>query len=366
MARRAYMTPDELVKMEAVFKEFDSNGDGQITATELKQVLDEVDFTLTYNRDRNRDIQILMRQADVNHDQMISWAEFKDACLNDTSVWGIQNYEFRGLIGVVARFHEKDPGGLEYLSTYKFWPPPVFMIIVSIVELAVFLHYSEKECDSKATVNECPQSFTTPLAYRFCCRDQAWRFFTYMFVHAGWAHIAFNVLIQLLFGVFLEIFHGPFIMFCLYFACGIAGALASSVCDPATNIVGASGAVYGVIGAWVAHMVQNWDTASSPLREIASAFLFILTAVDFGNSVYQRYGKGETGVSYAAHVGGFLMGVTFGVYLLKNAKRTWYETYIKWFGVSTAITGVIFAIMWNIFDDPDENNTCGALAQCNE
>eukprot|EP00035_Acanthoeca_spectabilis_P023032 m.447263 g.447263 ORF g.447263 m.447263 type:complete len:366 (-) comp19494_c0_seq1:53-1150(-) len=364
--RQKAMSKHQLAKMDAVFKRFDRDGDGKITKTELAQLLDAVGYTLTWNHDRERDVAILMRQADVNNDQMISWAEFKDGCLNDTNAWGLSNYDFRGLISFVAQFHATDPGALEYLNKYKFWPPPVFMVIISIIELGVFLHYSEQECDSKATLNECPASFSTPIAYRFCCRDQAWRFFTYIFAHAGWSHIAFNVLIQLLFGVFLEIFHGPIRMAGVYIACGVAGSLASSVADPNTNLVGASGAVYGIIGAWIAHMVQNWDTARSPMKELASIFLFILTALDFGNSVYQRYGKGETGISYAAHLGGFLMGVTFGVYMLRNKIETWYEIYIKWFGASTAITAVIFGIMFNIFNDPDESGTCGVLAKCNE
>lgn len=60
------------------------------------------------------------------------------------------------------------------------------------------------------------------------------------------------------------------------------------------------------------------------------------------------------------------MGVTFGVYMLRNKIETWYEIYIKWFGASTAITAVIFGIMFNIFNDPDESGTCGVLAKCNE
>lgn len=360
----AHPSADQLERMRLVFQKFDRNGDGTISRSELMHMLDAVDFTLTWDHDRQRDVEILMPQVDVNNDRGISWEEFQDACLHPKNVWGLSNYEFRGLISVVAQFHAKDVGGLEYLKKYRFWPPPVFMIIISIIELGVFLHYSEEECDSKATLNECPKSFSTELAYRYCCRDQAWRFLTYVFVHAGWAHIAFNVLIQLLFGIFLEIFHGPFIMAGVYFACGLAGSLTSSVCDPNTNLVGASGAVYGIIGAWVAHMVQNWDTASSPTKELVSVFLFILTALDFANSVYQRYALGDEGVSYAAHFGGFLMGLTFGVYLLRNKEVTTNEIYIKWFGVSTAATGVVFAIIFNCFNDPDENDRCAQFAKC--
>lgn len=48
--------------------------------------------------------------------------------------------------------------------------------------------------------------------------------------------------------------------FVLYLMGVIAGALGSSVFDPDSNVVGASGAVYTVMGAWTAELIQNWDT----------------------------------------------------------------------------------------------------------
>ena len=48
--------------------------------------------------------------------------------------------------------------------------------------------------------------------------------------------------------------------FMLYLMGVIAGALGSSVFDPDSNVVGASGAVYTVMGAWTAELIQNWDT----------------------------------------------------------------------------------------------------------
>lgn len=71
-----------------------------------------------------------------------------------------------------------------------------------------------------------------------------------------------------------------------------------------------------------------------------------------------------TGVSYAGHFGGFIMGMTLGTYMLRNLKQRWYEIYVKWFGVSVALTGIVFAILFNSFNDPDENNLCPSFSRC--
>lgn len=79
-----------------------------------------------------------------------------------------------------------------------------------------------------------------------------WRFVTYIFVHATITHILFNVLIQLLIGIPLEMVHGvlhaskraqlttlqPFRVLGLYLLGGLYASLASSVFDPESNVVG--------------------------------------------------------------------------------------------------------------------------------
>eukprot|EP00041_Stephanoeca_diplocostata_P004400 m.44462 g.44462 ORF g.44462 m.44462 type:complete len:365 (-) comp15095_c0_seq1:164-1258(-) len=356
------MTEQEVAQLSEVFRRLDKDGSGLVDKSELREMLDRINYRLTTNR--SRDVEILLTAADRNQDGHISWAEFLDTMARPTNQWGLSNYNFHGLVGMIAKFHKRDIVTLEKLNTYKFWPPPIFMVIISIVQLGVFLHFSAEECDSQPTLSECPKSFSSKLAYRMCCREQVWRFFSYALVHAGWGHLLVNITVQLIFGVYLEILHGPFRVFGVYVMGALAGSLTSSVADPTANVVGASGSDYALVGAWVAHMIQNWDTTSSPMREVASFFLFVLIALDFGNSVYQRYKNEGTGVSYAGHFGGFIMGMTLGTYMLKNLKQRWYEIYVKWFGVSVAMTGIVFAILFNSFNDPDENNLCPSFSKC--
>lgn len=51
-------------------------------------------------------------------------------------------------------------------------------------------------------------SLGTPLAFRMCCRHQAWRFISYSFLHASLSHIGFNCVIQLIIGIPLEMKNG--------------------------------------------------------------------------------------------------------------------------------------------------------------
>lgn len=56
-------------------------------------------------------------------------------------------------------------------------------------------------------------------------RHELWRFMTYMFLHAGWFHLGFNLLIQLVFGLPLEMVHGSGRIACIYFSGVLAGSL---------------------------------------------------------------------------------------------------------------------------------------------
>ena len=72
---------------------------------------------------------------------------------------------------------------------------------------------------------------------------EAWRLLAYQFVHAGYAHLAANVSLQLLFGLPIELVHGPLRVAATYVAGVAAGGLACAVFDPYSTVLGASGGV---------------------------------------------------------------------------------------------------------------------------
>src|ERR1700716_443156 len=83
--------------------------------------------------------------------------------------------------------------------------------------------------------------------------SQPWTFITYMFLHAGMLHLAFNMLVLFVFGSSVEERMGGRMFFLFYILCGIGGAVASFPLTQAvvvTQIIGASGAVLGVAVAF--------------------------------------------------------------------------------------------------------------------
>ncbi len=144
--------------------------------------------------------------------------------------------------------------------------------------------------------------------------------FTSMFLHGNWLHIGSNMLYLWIFGNNIEdTLGGPRFLF-FYFACGVAAAAAQIVSDPLADIpmVGASGAVAGVMGAYLILFPQAriltlvpififFTTFELPAYLIIGwwALLQFLNASWLGGGEMVRGG----GVAYFAHIGGFLTGI---------------------------------------------------------
>jgi rhomboid-related protein 1/2/3 len=198
-----------------------------------------------------------------------------------------------------------------------------------------------------------------------CCRHQAWRFLSYSLLHASVSHIGFNCVIQLIIGIPLEMKNGSFRIMMLYLMGIIAGSLGASVFDSESNLVGASGAVYTIIGAWTAELIQNFDTMKYKWIQLGS--IVSLSALDLGSQVYKRYNSDGENTSFAAHFVGFAAGITFGCYILRNVETRPGELYFRWGSITFFVTGLVFAVLWNIFFNFDPKGLCESesLAKCN-
>jgi len=145
-----------------------------------------------------------------------------------------------------------------------------------------------------------------------------WTILTHMFLHGGWGHVAGNCWFLWLFGNNVEdrLGHARFVVF--YLLCGCAAASAQFLFGPgsSTPMVGASGAISGVLGAYLRYhpksiIITLTPVWFAPLLPIP-AFVFIL--IWFGFQIWNGIGEGllpsmTGGVAWWAHVGGFLAGV---------------------------------------------------------
>ena len=134
--------------------------------------------------------------------------------------------------------------------------------------------------------------------------DQPWTFVTYMFLHAGILHLAFNMLVLFVFGSSVEDRMGGRTFFLYYLLCGIGGAASSFLlmqATPVTQILGASGAVLGVAVAfawyWPDHPVPVF-----PLPDPIPAKWLVTFLVGL-DLVLALIGASD-GIAHLAHLGG--------------------------------------------------------------
>jgi rhomboid family protein len=137
--------------------------------------------------------------------------------------------------------------------------------------------------------------------------QRPWTVVTYMFLHAGLWHLVFNMIALYFFGPRVEARLGGQQFLTLYGLSGLVGALASLIFTPHAGIVGASGAIFGVMLGyaryWPTALIYIWGVV--PIQ--ARWFVIGMTAL----SLFGGFGGLEAGVAHFAHLGGFLGGFLY-------------------------------------------------------
>jgi rhomboid protease GluP len=136
-----------------------------------------------------------------------------------------------------------------------------------------------------------------------------WRLVTSMFLHVGLIHLAFNMWALTSFGRVVERLFGSVSYALIYFVAGVGGDLVSLTWNPVVNSVGASGAIFGLLGALIAAQVRNDGSIPinvlRPLRR--SSLIFTGCALVAGLL--------SGAVDNAAHLGGAAAGFILGLLL---------------------------------------------------
>jgi len=161
--------------------------------------------------------------------------------------------------------------------------------------------------------------------------------FTAMFVHANWMHVLGNMLFLWVFGDNVEdiLGHGKYILF--YLGCGVAAAMAQVAMDPSSRVpmVGASGAIAGVMGAYLVKFPRSHVV-------MLTWFLFIFTfdlpawlmlIYWFAIQVFGGFGSiteaSQGGTAFLAHVGGFVTGAIL-INVMGARQRYWRRRDLYW------------------------------------
>jgi rhomboid protease GluP len=141
-----------------------------------------------------------------------------------------------------------------------------------------------------------------------------WRLVTALFVHFGIIHLLFNMWALAAFGALSERLLGITSFVFIYFVSGIAANLASISLRPSIDTAGASGAIFGILGALLAVYWRNKRTLPFTVvqSERTAVFMFASFAL-LGGFLYK-------GIDNAAHLGGLITGLLLG-FTLYRAKR---------------------------------------------
>ena len=161
-----------------------------------------------------------------------------------------------------------------------------------------------------------------------------WGLVTHMFLHAGFMHIAGNMLFLWVFGDNLEDQMGHFGFLAFYLACGLAAAGGQIVSDPMSRVpmVGASGAIAGVMGGYLLMFPRARVDVIAIIIIIIKRFTipaWVLLAVWFGIQIVSSLVGADRGVAYIAHIAGFIAGIVLAVplFLRRGGSDFWNRTH---------------------------------------
>ena len=166
---------------------------------------------------------------------------------------------------------------------------------------------------------------------------QFWRLFTAMFLHVGLLHIALNAYFFWLFGRMVEATFGATWMVLIYVVAGFLASVASYAFGPVTALaVGASGAISGVFGAFIAYNYRRRQHAMNAANLRMALTVIVLNAV---------IAIGYSSIDWRAHVGGLVAGFALG-YLADSSGPARQRAVVRFAGVATLVVIGIALVLW--------------------
>ena len=135
-------------------------------------------------------------------------------------------------------------------------------------------------------------------------KGEYWRLLTPIFLHIGFYHLFTNSIGLIIFGRYVETLFGKKTYLTIYILSGMWGNVASYYASPAIG-AGASGALFGILGAYGSYLISNRKALGDYGRQTLTGIILIV----FINLIF---GFTIEGVDNLAHAGGLLSGVIFG------------------------------------------------------
>jgi membrane associated rhomboid family serine protease len=197
-------------------------------------------------------------------------------------------------------------------DTQPSYSRPLITVLIIILNVVVFLH--EFSLDEYSRNYFIAHYGLVPARFHFSA------VLTSMFLHGGWMHIIGNMWFLWIFGDNVEDVFGHFKYLVFYLLCGIAAAFTQVVFSAGSRLpmVGASGAIAGVMGAYLIKFPKSrivtlvfififFTTIEVPAGLMLAYWFFIQFFSGIGTIGYSHVSQG--GTAFFAHIGGFITGM---------------------------------------------------------
>ncbi len=204
------------------------------------------------------------------------------------------------------------------------WSLLLLNVLVFMFELTLSPHQLDLLVRNYGVV---PHDFLLWEHGRIGLTDMVVPYFTSMFLHGGWAHIIGNMLFLWIFADNVEDVQGSGTFLAFYLLCGVAAGVSQTLIDPMSKLpsIGASGAIAGVLGAYIMYFPQSkvvslvflgffFTTIAVP----AFLYLGLWFVMQFFSGVSSLGGYDTGGVAYFAHIGGFVVGLGLAPFIKRE------------------------------------------------
>lgn len=187
----------------------------------------------------------------------------------------------------------------------------------------------------RSAVRDLREAREARLYYRYGTHDKndnPLSLLTHVFLHAGHAHLIFNMIFLWVLGSVVETTWGPRAFLLVFFVSGVAAGIPDALFTAPRDVigVGASGAIAGIMGAFlIRHFRKRIRLFILPMMPIVSLPAWLLLPLWFALELRSAASGAATGVAHWVHVGGFVFGAGLGAALrlgkTEEAARATYE-----------------------------------------
>ncbi|KAJ6385007.1 hypothetical protein OIU77_028247 [Salix suchowensis] len=194
-------------------------------------------------------------------------------------------------------------------SVFKNWKPWIVPLFVVVNICCLYCRHPLKENPLLGPSSSTLEKMGALDVNRVVHKHQSWRLISCIWLHAGVFHLLANMLSLLFIGIRLEQEFGFLRIGLVYVISGFGGSLLSALFIQAGISVGASGALFGLLGGMLSELITNWTIYANKFAALLTLLCIIVVNLAVGILPH---------VDNFAHIGGFLSGFFLGFRIVNS------------------------------------------------